>query len=101
MGCFIDVQIELRHGVSPGDSIHVYYTYILFNSSAYKLFYPPRDGAARKGAAVTEAVIAGVGILIGLNGAILAYVISIERRLTRLETFQEIRRAAAAAERTM
>ena len=50
---------------------------------------------------MTEAVIAGVGILIGLNGAILAYVISIERRLTRLETFQEIRRAAAAAERTM
>ena len=38
-----------------------------------------------------EAAIAG--IVIGLNGAILAYVISIERRLTRLETFQEVRRA--------
>ncbi len=37
-----------------------------------------------------EAVIVGVGILIGLNGAILAYVISIERRLTRLETVQEM-----------
>ena len=40
-----------------------------------------------------ELFLAGVGILVTLNGAILAYVISIERRLTRLETFQEIRRA--------
>ena len=37
-----------------------------------------------------EAVIAGIGILVGLNGAILAYVISIERRLTRLETIQQL-----------
>lgn len=33
-----------------------------------------------------EAVVAGVGILVTLQGAILAYVVSIERRLTRLET---------------
>ena len=44
-----------------------------------------------------EAVVAGLGILIALNGAILAYVISIDRRLTRLKTFQEIRRAPRQA----
>jgi len=30
------------------------------------------------------------GILIAMNGAILAYVVSIERRLTRLETINAI-----------
>jgi hypothetical protein len=38
---------------------------------------------------MAEAVVAGIGILVGLSGAILAYVVTIERRLTRLETLTE------------
>lgn len=45
-----------------------------------------------------EALVAGVGILIGLNGAILAYVVSIERRLTRLETWREVQQERLAAQ---
>jgi hypothetical protein len=40
-------------------------------------------------------MIAVVGILLTLQGATLAYVVKIERRLTRLETLEEIERPAA------
>ena len=40
-----------------------------------------------------EAALAALALVIGLQGAVLAYVVSIERRLTRPETLQEVRRA--------
>lgn len=42
-----------------------------------------------------ELVVAIGAFLVGLNGATFAYVVRIERRLTRLETLDEMRHSPA------
>jgi hypothetical protein len=44
-----------------------------------------------------ELLIGIAGILFALQGATLAYVVKIERRLTRLETLDEVRRQVRGA----
>ena len=44
-----------------------------------------------------EVVFAMASVLLALNGATFAYVVRIERRITRLETIDELRRVEAGA----